>query len=760
MRVKENEHYTLLTRAWYIQQHNNRKLSRKDFQSHLSAVEVRIDTGHLYPRDAASDSNTVHCNSLPHQLVLQTQKDVKTFASDVISGDDADNLLRTLVYRLDRGIPEGWERLMRTPDARGSSGFNIIVTKDLDRTVDKWELDPRIREQVYQDVRILIELHAQEAIFVSQEFRYNVPACTQGELPVCMTTVVVVVRRLLASADDDSDIVELRHIYVKTVANAIQQFQTVYGEDCHSCWFHRCCHPTATQIPRSISSDESNAIQAVLSTKSMWWANENMPTGTIVSVLSQCLPLSVQLRQFVDSNTENEDVFKEYDDVLLDTLQGSIQSTQQRTRSLSLSIKEQNLPMVGNLISNCLKKADIEQSLQEMWEQAQQDSPGMPFSLECQNVKQHRIVEDPPSVGCNKSAVVSINTQYSWVLLSPQPNSIECVFIGSDVTADHLECETVPEIPDDPIPMPSPNSNCHQVMDLELPGEGSLARLSVPNEDGSFSSVRYLAQWSAYTQQLNKAMMDIVRYAGAHAFLRIPVPHPKEPLNSLVNNLAPFEFNSTALGESMLAIGNGMSAIGEGWNKLSNAIGPHYSENVRRVVCLGFKHYEHTVKALAAHAIPQYRFEDVVDSLIKVARVKNEDVEELREVMIILELSDDVTWKGQTVSYTSDDGLHRFFHFYKYLNQTTNTVDIAFGSLAADFTIAPDTMIIEKKKVGWFGLKHEETTEYRDVPHTLTYNDTVLLNTYFEVVAYRHMAGVLNLPVPEYPSTGGICTIS
>ncbi|KAG0285027.1 hypothetical protein BGZ98_005688 [Dissophora globulifera] len=251
--------------------------------------------------------------------------------------------------------------------------------------------------------------------------------------------------------------------------------------------------------------------------------------------------------------------------------------------------------------------------------------------------------------------------------------------------------------------------------------------------------------------------MDIARYAAALAFLRITVPHPNEPHNSLISSLVPFEINIAAVGESMIAIGEGMSAIGEGWSKLSNAIGPHYSENVRQVVCLGFKRYEHTIKAIAAHGIPQYRFEDAVNALIKIARVKNKDVEELREVMLILEFSDDVTWKGQTVSYTSDDGFHRFFHFYKYLNQTTNAVDIAFGSLAADFSIASDTMIIEKKEVGWLGLNHEETTEYRDVPHTLTYNDTVLLNTYFEVVAYRQIAAVLNMPVPEYPSTGGVC---
>ncbi|KAG0329994.1 hypothetical protein BG004_002210, partial [Podila humilis] len=646
---------------------------------------------------------------LPHQLVLHTQKDIKTFASDVISGDDGVDLLQTLVSRLDRGMPDGWWNFMRTPDAWGSSNFQVIVTKDLDRTMDEWGLDPRIREQVYQDVRTLIDLHAQEAIFMSQEFRYNIPECTPGEMPVCMTTVVVAVRRLFTATEDDSDLVELSYIYVNVFSNAIQQFQAVPGEDCH-----RCC---------------------------------------------QGLPLSDQLHQYINNNIENEDVFKEYDNILLDTLQGSMQSTQQRTKRLGLSIKEQNLPMIGNLISACLKKANIEQSLQEMWRKAQEDSPGMPFSLECQNVKQQRIIDDPPSFGCNKSAVVTINTQHSWILLSPQSDSFECIFIGSDLTFDHPECEMTPAIPEGSISKHLPSSSCHHGMDLELPEEGSLARLSIPIEDGRFTSVQYLAQWSAYPAKLNKAIMDIIRYTAALAFVRESPPHPNEPHKLLVNNLTPFEINITAVGESMLAIGNGMSAIGEGWSKISNAIGPHSSESVRTVICLGFSRYEHTVKALKAHGIPQDRFEEVVDSLIKIARVKNQDVEELRELMLILELSDEMTWRGQTVSYTSDDGFHRFFHFYKYLNQTTNAVDIVFGSLTSDFSLAPDTMIIDKKKVGWFGFNDKQTMEYRGVPHTLTFNDTVLLNTYFEVVAYRQMAGVLNLPVPEYPSLGSACSV-
>ncbi|KAG0202417.1 hypothetical protein BGX28_005049 [Mortierella sp. GBA30] len=281
----------------------------------------------------------------------------------------------------------------------------------------------------------------------------------------------------------------------------------------------------------------------------------------------------------------------------------------------------------------------------------------------------------------------------------------------------HRECETTPTIPGDPTQMRLPSPHC------------------------------------PYTEELNKATVDIVRYAGAHAFLRLPVSRPDER-HSLSNNTPiPFEFNDTAVGESMLACY---------WRGLEQVFQCHRTALIRDratsdLPC--FKRYEHTVKAIAARGIPQYRFGEVVDGLIKVVMVQNKDVEELREAMFILECSDDVTWKGQTVSYTSDNGFYRLFHFYKYVNQTTDNVDIAFGSLAADFTIVPDLLIVDKKKVGWFELDHEEN--HRN-PRRASYHYSqrhFLLNTYSEVAAYRQMAATLRQHVPEYPSLANVCII-
>lgn len=207
----------------------------------------------------------------------------------------------------------------------------------------------------------------------------------------------------------------------------------------------------------------------------------------------------------------------------------------------------------------------------------------------------------------------------------------------------------------------------------------------------------------------------------------------------------------------MDAIGKGLGSIGEGWKKLSDSLANRASETVTREICLGFQRYEHTVKTLYGQGLDQERFVEVVDGLIKIAKVRDPDVKDLKRSMVLLEVFPNITWTGTTVSYTSDDGFHRFFYFYKFMSEVTQKIDIVFGMISATFRIAPDVLIIRKNKVRLIGLDRSETVEYRNVPHILTTNDTALLDTYFEVVLYRKLALVQHLPAPNYPEMGPVC---
>ncbi|KAG0210640.1 hypothetical protein BGX33_004797 [Mortierella sp. NVP41] len=689
-------------------------------------------------------------------LVFSPSHDVQSASSDVFKGSDAELLLRHFIGELDRGLPSGWERLMHPPQTTGTSAVQVVDPLNLYQMLDGWDLHPSIRDQVYRDVELLISLHAEEVVYTSQRFQYGIPGCRGGDIPVCMQTLLVVVRRL--SLADELSAVEIRHIYADSFSSAIQQ--VVVGESCHRCWFRRCCHTTYT--PRELNNEELVVIEAVLSTHLSWWANGAFPTVDGFSLSTQTLSLQEQIRQFMKNDVENEEVFKAYDDddVLLNTIQESARSTRPNTRSFSVSLREQNLGILDNFFSSCLKKANLDETVQEMWRRTRDGQTDKPFSLECQSIKQVQFIEDIPTESCNKTSVVKVDTQYSWVQLSPRSGLLECIFISSEMSARHSECIEPVVDPDHPDEGPFPRSKCHSLAVPNPVQEGSIVRLSEPQVEGYFFPVHYIAQWSAYSPRVNKAVMDMLRYASAAAYLRIPIPRaePRTTTPSSLSALLGIHTQAAGAGESMIAIGKGLGAIGDGWSKLANAIGNSASETVTRQICPGFQRYEHTTKALYAQGLDQDRFVEVVNALIDLAHVQVPDVEDLRRAMVVLEFSPNVTWTGEQVMYTSDDGFHRFFYFYKYANEETQKIDIVFGTLASSFTIAPDVLVVHKRRSTWLGLRKSEEVLYRNVPHVMSVTDTVLLNTYFEVVAYRKLAVVLRLPIPQYPSMQPVCT--
>ncbi|KAG0202759.1 hypothetical protein BGX28_004802 [Mortierella sp. GBA30] len=693
--------------------------------------------------------------SIPHQLVLGPPKAVRGPVSTVFKGDDSQLLFRNLINELDRGLPSAWEHLVNSQHTVGTSAVEVIHSPSLHHTLDGWGLDDRIRSQVFQDVELLINMHAEESVYVSHKFDYNVPDCQGGELPVCMYTLMVTVRQVIRA--EESSIIEIGHIYIHTWSSTIQQMRPV--ETCHSCWFHRCCHSRLE--PRDLSFAEISDIQAVLSTSQAWWANENLPEGTLYKSHVQMLLLQDHLQQFVYNYAENEDVFRDHDEALVTLMQGSMQSTQQNTRSISMSFKEQDLVVLETLLSPCLKKASVNETAHDIWRRFQYDHDDKPLSLECATISQRREILETPVEGCNKSMATTLSAKYSWLLLSSRADLVDCIYIIRDMDIGHIECEALSKDPTN-----SPNPSWRKLSDGFVGGEnasemheGSIVRWSVPQAQGYFYPVRYITQWSLYTSAVNKVLMDVLRYSSAMAYLRIPIL-PRVTPSSNFQDLLPFRFDVDIqdAGTSMMAIGKGMSAIAEGWSALAGALGNSVSETVRREICLGFQKYEHTVKVLYAQAVDPDHFVEVVESLIKISQVQVPAVEDLRTVMVVLQYSSNVTWSGETTSYTSDDGFHWFFYFYKYANELTNKIDIVFGMLSTTFTIGPDVLIVNRKKIGLLGFSRSEEVLFRNVPHVVTANDTALLNLYFEIVAYRKLALATHLPFPEYPSLEPLCT--
>ncbi|KAF9272761.1 hypothetical protein BGZ68_002118 [Mortierella alpina] len=692
----------------------------------------------------------------PYQAPLQVPETDRFPASNVIQGNDIRSLFQVSINELDRGLPVAWEGLVHRPETTGSQGIDIIRPAHLYHALNGWRLPEVLLDQVYDDVELLIRMHAQESVYVSQRFQYKVAGCHGEELPVCMFSLIVVARP--AIRDGQPIATELRHLYIQSSSSAIQQMFS--REECHNCWLRRCCHWRS--YPRDFSVKELSDIQAVLSTSQASWGSRSIPDGIIDIIDTTSMAYYQEptlrdiLRQFVNNKIENRDALKVYDEGLLSAIQNSTRSSQQQTRSMTMSLKEDDFLLVLDLLlSPCFMKVLVNETLGDLWKRAYRGHRDSTLSFECETVSQTREEQEHPSSDCSKSTVVTTSTKYSWFIVTPRSGVFDSAFISSDIEASYLECDPLPDDPEKPSSMiMAPRTQFFEETSKNSKQVGTNARWSVSRHDGSFYPVHYLAQWTLYPFHVNNAAMDIVRLAAAIIYLRIF--NSDSGLSSDGQGLLLLsDDDSKEAATALESLNSGIATAQAVWDLAKSIFGREVSETIKRQVCLGFKRYEHSVTAMSMMGIDQDDLPYVLDSLLKMAHVPAGD--DLETALLLSKYSTDYTWSGELVSYTSKNGMHQFFYIYKHARPDKNKVDIVFGLLKSDFKLAEDVLIVHRKESRWGGMSKSEEVFYRNVPHILTPKDTALLNLYFEVVAYRKLAMVTNATVPDYPNMDGLC---
>ncbi|KAF8936862.1 hypothetical protein BGZ58_003588 [Dissophora ornata] len=501
--------------------------------------------------------------------------------------------------------------------------------------------------------------------------------------------------------------------------------------------------------------EEMDQIQQVLSTNQAIWAHNNLPAVGSQLVLAQVqehintsgvvgiLPLSkidAILRKFLENRSENKEVYKDHDEGLLTALQEDTRSHRQNIRNMKVTIAEQDVVyLIENMLSDCFKKAGIEESVADWFNRIYPENRGKTISLECEVSSQTKETIVPPVAGCKSSTSITSRAMYSWVLLSPRENNdkmLECLLINSNIVVDHREC----------IRQPNYDS---------IVGEstGAVVRWGIGHQDGSFDPMFYLVQWNDYPMSINKALLDILRFATAASYLKVS---PFEALNLLHIESTGTDMPVQTMSPGLIAIGEAMKLFAEGWAAIAGAFRTSIREDIRIRVCLGFNRYEHNAKAFSSSGIERENLIEFVEHIISTAQLPNND--DLKTIMLGVKYSDDsFTWTGESMSYTAPDGKNHFLYVTKNADPVTDKINLIFGMVNSGYTLAPDMMIVRRTKSILGGIFESEETEFRSIPHELTLNDTVILEMYFEMVVFRQMAMVSNLPVPEYPDLSSLC---
>ncbi|KAK3831664.1 MAG: hypothetical protein JOS17DRAFT_743908 [Linnemannia elongata] len=717
-------------------------------------------------------------------------------ASAVDQGNAVQDVLSQIASRLNQGLPDRWERLMHAPITQGSSSIDMIAPSDLESIVRSWGLDNDLFEQAYRDINTLIRLAVGEGVYIAQGFSYNWSHCQGGgEHPACLSTLIVVVRVPYVpgeGSDSSASSAELGHIYVTSTAETVQQY--VYSHPCHRCWFKTCCHDVYT--PRNLDTQELQDVQAVISTFQSDWAMNLLSQqirraqpalysarpGTSLSSASEATPMWPSifdrlLRLFIGNSAENQDVHKVYSGGLLEAIQNATLSRRQAFHNMQLTVSERGIvPLLEDMLTSCFDRANIEESVGEWWRRVYTEFQGDPISLECEFVIQRRVTIMPPRNRCITSTNVTIDSSYSWILVAPHDNGLfEILFMEGDLGVAFEECE--PEEEDD-VEEDLGSRKTLARIPMNVQESGSMVRWGyVDSNDGSFGSVQYLAEWESYPSHVSKILLDFLRFASASSYLKIPVykkplsppslspspcPHRHSVLRHYQQQQLQLQDTSTdtvaplAMDPSFVALMESIKLFAETWEKLAKAMGSTISTTIKRRVCLGFDALDYRATSSVMQGVAQKHLTELVEDVVDLEELPRR--EDIKRLMTGVKYSTNFTWLAESMTFTNPAGESSYFFFAKYGGDgSTDMANVVYSAIKSKFVLAPDMLIVRRQKSSWFGFRKSDETSIEYVPHTLTLNDTLVLEMFWEMVAFHQLAISLGGDPPMYPDLSGYC---
>lgn len=184
-------------------------------------------------------------------------------------------------------------------------------------------------------------------------------------------------------------------------------------------------------------------------------------------------------------------------------------------------------------------------------------------------------------------------------------------------------------------------------------------------------------------------------------------------------------------------------------------IGSSSKTDIKRRICLGFDAFDHSatssvIQGVAVKNMPLL-VEDVVDTE---DLLKHDDIKRL---MSGVKYSTNFTWIAESMTHTNPDGKQSYMFLAKYGDVITGMVDVVYSMIKSSFVLALDMLIVHRQKSGFLGFGPSAETSIEYVPHTLTLIDTLILEMFWEMIAFHQLAISLEAELPKYPDLSGLC---
>ncbi|KAF9541886.1 hypothetical protein EC957_002591 [Mortierella hygrophila] len=264
-----------------------------------------------------------------------------------------------------------------------------------------------------------------------------------------------------------------------------------------------------------------------------------------------------------------------------------------------------------------------------------------------------------------------------------------------------------------------------------------------------------------------KVLMEFLRIASASSYFKIPI-YNKVP----VDDQLPYPFQqyqvvgnsdtSTAaltMSPSFGALKDSIHKYAESWGKVIGEVGSRVNSNVQRRVCLGFDALDYQSTSNVLQGVPTRNMPRLVNYVVDREGLPRQ--EDVKRLMSGVKYSTNFTWTAESMTFTNPAGEQSYFLFAKYgSEESSERSDVVYSSVKSQFILAHDMLILYRQSSSLWGLFSSQETYIEYVPHTMTLNDTLVLEMYWEMIAFRQIMISLGEEPPKTPDMSGLCNRS
>lgn len=601
------------------------------------------------------------------------------------------------------------------------ASVGITTVNDVMRN---WPIPKHFLDQAVQSVRLLV-IAASEGSYVAQTFVFNT------ESGASLSTLIVVANPIESPSDPNSSIA-VRYVVINTNANIKQQYNQYYVKQCHKCvkcaWLSRCCcHQQLNFAPRGNTPEELNIIKQRLTAHQYAWFNvQTFDTSFKLAMLngiatsnSSNASLIESIDKYLSNNNVKTEILKKYNDTILTQLQSNFASLKLSTQKFRFTkVSKANIRVLLSAVAKDYGFDDIF-SNQEYSQELEKPK----FSYE-------NLLTTPTDNETNNKTI-----KYIWLIGENMNNmSYTINFLHLNINSHILLFN---------------NTNTSEITNSSE--QLKIIRTSSLTSSGEFTDERLMTMMAPWIVQKTRIILNILRFISASTLApkehRL-ISHFQSDLNTsnFNRNGAPNGSSTTSsLSNKISTLTQAISSIASTFQSIINVFKSSSSTTINRIIQTGFTSFQQKTRVLKIINMPADRATEFVNAVSMDYNLPSEG-----SFMLGLTYSDDFSWEYVEYVYSpSMDGTYRSLILLKNGDILTNTASFFIIDINAEFAIAPDLLIIEKRKSILGGLFESTKQRIEQVPHVLTFEEAEKIKNFFMVVGMSNMATLLGIKVPQ-----------